>query len=98
MALCEVLGLAELADDPRFATNGARVENRDPLKAALERRLETRPAQDWAAELTAARVPAGVVNDIAGAFALARELGLDPTVEIAREDGTTVDLTRNPIG
>jgi crotonobetainyl-CoA:carnitine CoA-transferase CaiB-like acyl-CoA transferase len=43
-------------------------------------------------------VPAGVVNDIAGAFELARELGLDPVVTIARPDGSTVQLARNPIG
>jgi crotonobetainyl-CoA:carnitine CoA-transferase CaiB-like acyl-CoA transferase len=40
-------------------------------------------------------VPAGVVNDIEGAFALA---GLEPTVELPRPDGTTVTVTRNPIG
>ncbi|MBV9605880.1 MAG: hypothetical protein JO027_12255, partial [Solirubrobacterales bacterium] len=40
----------------------------------------------------------GVVNDIAAAFALARDLGLAPTVAIERDDGTRVELARNPIG
>jgi crotonobetainyl-CoA:carnitine CoA-transferase CaiB-like acyl-CoA transferase len=97
-ALCSVIGVPDLAGDPRFATNAARVEHRGALRAALEQRLATRPAADWAAVLTEARVPAGVVNDIAGAFALATRLGLQPTVALPREDGTTVDLTRNPIG
>ena len=57
-----------------------------------------RPAADWAEELTARRVPAGVVNDVGAAFALATALGLEPIVRIPREDGTDVDLTRNPIG
>lgn len=96
--LCEVLGLADLAGDARFATNRARVENRAALRAMLEERLTARPAQAWVVALTRAGVPAGVVNDIGGAFALARELGLRPTVTIEREDGTTVELTRNPIG
>lgn len=39
-----------------------------------------------------------MVNDIARAFALARALALDPVVRIPREDGTYVELTRNPIG
>jgi crotonobetainyl-CoA:carnitine CoA-transferase CaiB-like acyl-CoA transferase len=96
--LCEVLGIPELARDSRFATNTARVENRAALGAALERRLATRDAGAWAAALTEVGVPAGVVNDIASAFELARELGLGPTVSIDRNDGTTVELTRNPIG
>ena len=96
-ALCDVLGSPELARDPRFATNAARIENRGPMRDALEDRLAAQPAAEWAQSLTAARVPAGVVNDIAGAFALARELGLEPVVSIPREDGTAIELARNPI-
>lgn len=97
VALCEVLGVPELAADPRFATNALRVGNRDKLRVVLEKRLADRPAREWAAELTAARVPAGVVNDIAGAFALASTLGLDPIVELTDADGVTVPVPRNPI-
>jgi crotonobetainyl-CoA:carnitine CoA-transferase CaiB-like acyl-CoA transferase len=96
-ALCRVIGTAELADDARFATNGARVLNRDALRARLALALAARPAAAWVDELTAAGVPAGSVNDVAGAFALARRLGLEPIVEVPRPDGTTVPLTRNPI-
>ena len=97
-ALCEVLGLSELAGDPRFATNPARVANRQTLAAALEGALAARPVADWVAALTEARVPAGQVNDIGQAFALAQALGLDPIVSIPRPDGTAVRLPRNPIG
>ena len=96
-ALCDVVGAPELARDPRFTGNRARVENRDALRAALEEKLAARPAQEWAEAFTAAAVPAGVVNDIAAAFELARGLGLSPVVTIEREDGTTIDLVRNPI-
>jgi hypothetical protein len=37
------------------------------------------------------------VNDLGAAFEFAAALGLEPTVEIPREDGSTVSLTRNPI-
>ncbi|MEU6641785.1 CoA transferase [Saccharomonospora sp. NPDC046836] len=96
-ALCTVLGTPELADDARFATNTARVGNRSALRAELVHLLATRTAAEWAKELTAARVPAGVVNDMAGAFRLATELGLAPIVGLPRADGTEVRLTRNPI-
>ena len=96
-ALCEVLGVAELAADPRFATNGDRVANRDVLRAKLREALRQHPAREWASRLTDARVPAGVVNDIGQAFELARSLGLDPTVSITREDGGEVSLTSNPV-
>ena len=82
-ALCADARRPELADDPRFATNPARVAHRDELRPQLERRLATRPGRRVGrARCTAAGVPAGVVNDIGGAFALAERLGLDPTVEI----------------
>lgn len=97
-ALCEVIGLPEVAGKDRFATNPARVEHRAELRALLEERLGRRPAAEWAAELSAAGVPAGEVNDVAGAFALAERLGLNPTVDLPRPDGTSVRLTRNPIG
>ena len=97
-ALCEVLGEPDLARDPRFETNAARVKNRDSLREALGEPLMTRAAGAWANELTVAGVPAGVVNDIAGAFELARALGLRPTVEIERDEGGSIELARNPIG
>jgi crotonobetainyl-CoA:carnitine CoA-transferase CaiB-like acyl-CoA transferase len=38
-----------------------------------------------------------VVNDVAGAFALAQSLGLEPIVSVPVGDGSAVQLTRNPI-
>ncbi|MET0559904.1 MAG: CoA transferase [Solirubrobacterales bacterium] len=96
-ALCEVLGEPALAARPVFATNSARVENREALAVELTRLLAARPAGEWTELLTAARVPAGVVNDVAGAFALAASLGLEPTVELPRAEGESVTLARNPI-
>ena len=96
-ALCEILGIESVAADARFATNGERVRNRAALRERLEDALAHRPARAWASELTAARVPAGVVNDLGGAFELAEALGLDPVVPVPRDDQTEVALTRNPI-
>ncbi|XVQ10497.1 CaiB/BaiF CoA transferase family protein [Spirillospora sp. CA-255316] len=97
-ALAQVVGRPELAADDRFRTNDARVAHRDELRGALVDALAAKPAADWVPALSAERVPAGQVNDIAGAFDLAESLGLDPIVEIPRGDGTVARLTRNPIG
>jgi crotonobetainyl-CoA:carnitine CoA-transferase CaiB-like acyl-CoA transferase len=95
--LCEAIGEPALADDERFATNPARVENRAELQLQLERALAARSATEWVELLRARRVPAGVVNDIGAAFEFAERIGLDPIVEIPHEDGDPVRLPRNPI-
>ena len=95
--LGEVLGLPGLAADPRFATNADRVANRDALVAELEPVLRARPAVEWVAELRAAGIPAGLVNDVAEAFDEAARLGLDPITETARRDGATIPTVRSPL-
>ncbi len=97
-ALCEVLVVPGLAADARFGSNEARVANRAALKRGLELRLADAPAADWAERLLDRGVPAGRVNDVAEAFALAERLGLDPVVAIPSADGGEARLTRNPIG
>ena len=65
---CRALGLPALADEPRFATNGERVANREELVATLAARFAERTSEEWLAVLDAAEVPAGPINDIAAAF------------------------------
>jgi crotonobetainyl-CoA:carnitine CoA-transferase CaiB-like acyl-CoA transferase len=97
-ALCDALGLPELATDPRFATNEARVAVRAELRARLEERLAAETAATWSERLLAVRVPAGEVNDIAGAFALAERLGLEPVAETTDPaTGAITPLVRNPV-
>jgi crotonobetainyl-CoA:carnitine CoA-transferase CaiB-like acyl-CoA transferase len=81
-SLCTTLGAPELAADPRFATNPSRVAHRDALVDELNRRLTARPAEEWFAALTEAGVPCGPINDVAGAFALAENLGLNAAVDV----------------
>ncbi len=80
--LTTALGRPDLAVDERFLTNAARVGHRHELVAELEAALAARDAEDWVEALTAVAVPAGVVNDIGAAVALADRLGLEPTFEM----------------
>lgn len=93
-ALVTVLGLATLVDDLRFATNPARVEHREALRAELEFALSTRPVMAWEERLHAADVPCGRVNDIGAAIEYAAQLGLDPVLDVGL--GRMPQL-RNPV-
>ncbi|MDP9293164.1 MAG: CoA transferase [Actinomycetota bacterium] len=81
--LCQAIGLPELPEDERFATNRARVAHVDALGERLEDAFRTRPAAQWVARLRDAGVPVGPINDVAEAYALAEELGLEPVVQAA---------------
>ena len=80
--MCGAVGLPELAEDKRFATNSARVANVDALADALAPVFGSEPAEHWVAALKSASVPAGPINDVAEAYGLAESLGLEPVVEV----------------
>jgi crotonobetainyl-CoA:carnitine CoA-transferase CaiB-like acyl-CoA transferase len=62
--LSDVVGKPELAGDERFATNAARVRNRAELVPLLEAAFAARGADEWAAALDAAGVPAGKIRGV----------------------------------
>ncbi len=94
--LCLVLGIPEVADDPRFAHNADRTANRDALRPVLTRALATRDAAEWFDLLVEAGVPCGPINTIDGGFALAERFALEPVVTVG-EGGRAVPTTRHPI-
>jgi len=81
--LCRALGVDRLLDDPRFAQNRDRVAHRAELVAELEAALAGGPTALWVDLLLAAGVPAGPVQDHAGAVADPQTVarGLVTTVE-----------------
>lgn len=81
-ALATALGAPELADDPRFARNQDRVQNRTDLIKALEDRLASDTPENWTDRLLAASVPCGPVNTLSQALELAGRLGLDPVTPV----------------
>jgi CoA:oxalate CoA-transferase len=62
--LCKTLGLPDLPNDARYATNEARCENHAPLKTAMEAVLEKDTAEGWRAKLAGAGVPVGIVLNV----------------------------------
>jgi crotonobetainyl-CoA:carnitine CoA-transferase CaiB-like acyl-CoA transferase len=66
--LCETIGRTELAGDERYATNPARVANREELVEILQREFSNRPADEWVEKIREAGVPIGPVNALADVF------------------------------
>jgi crotonobetainyl-CoA:carnitine CoA-transferase CaiB-like acyl-CoA transferase len=94
--LCHVLGIPDVADDPRYAINANRTANREELRPLLVERLTTRSAVEWFDLLVAAGVPCGPINTIDGGFAMAERFELDPIVTVGEGD-RAVPTTRHPI-
>mgnify|MGYP001371800440 FL=1 len=94
---CEVAGVSGMAIDPRFATNDARVRNRDQLTRELETILGTRPATAWLAALEPAAVPCAPINDLGQVFADPQVRHRDMRLEVPHPSGAAVPLVANPI-
>lgn len=88
LRLTEVIGAPELASDPRFADNAARLKNLPALVEILTPRFRARPTAEWLTRLEAAGVPAGPVLSIG-------EMLNDPQVR-ARE--MVVELNHSRVG
>lgn len=95
--LCQVLGVAELATDPRFADNNGRVENRKELIAILSAQFLQKPASAWLPLLQQGGVPSGPINTLEQVFAdpHVRERGME--VKVAHPLHDSLSLIANPI-
>ena len=95
--LMECVGHANLAHDPRFASNAARIEHREELVEIIGDRLREETTAYWLAELAERSVPAGPINDIAEVLDndFARERDLVRSVRNAA--GDDVPVVSNPV-
>lgn len=62
---CPVIGCPELAEDPRFSSNGARNRNRTALVEKLQQVFLTRSYEEWEALLARHGIPVGAINNLA---------------------------------
>ena len=86
---CNTIQRQDLTDDPRFATNELRLENRAVLDDLVTQAFSVRPADYWVEQLSEAGIPCGKLNDLAGA--------LNHPQAIHRELYTEVDSTIGPV-
>jgi CoA:oxalate CoA-transferase len=95
--LCETLERAELAHDPRFASNELRRRNADELSVLLEAALALGTADDWIERLLAAGVPCGPLNDVAAVIADPQVVARNMVVTAPRGDGGRLEMAGNPV-
>lgn len=67
-AFCRQVGRADLAADPRFASNAERIANYEALLPTLREIIRGQPCEQWLRELRAAGVPCGRINTVAEAL------------------------------
>jgi crotonobetainyl-CoA:carnitine CoA-transferase CaiB-like acyl-CoA transferase len=81
------IGRPDLAEDPRFATNADRLNNRDTLRAELVSAMATLDGTTLAPELIAQGVPAGAILDVGEALSQAHAAHREMVIEVDGEDG-----------
>jgi crotonobetainyl-CoA:carnitine CoA-transferase CaiB-like acyl-CoA transferase len=80
--IAAALGRGEWLEDPRFATNSARMENLEALTAAMNEVVSTRSKAHWMDILEAAGVPVGPVHTIGEALTHPQTLARDMVVDL----------------
>lgn len=94
---CKVTGLDDMANDPDFATNPARVTNRERLRERVTAATSTWPRDRLLAELEKASVPASPINTIADAFADPQAIARGMRLDLADGFGNTLPAVRAPM-
>lgn len=94
---CGAAGQPELASDPRYATNAARVQHRETLIPIVQALLSADTTANWLIRLRAADVPAGPINSIDEVFADAQVQHRGMRMEMPHPLAGSVPLIANPI-
>ena len=94
---CEIAGHAEWAEDPRFASNSARVAHRDVLIPLIRQATVFRSTAEWIAALEPAGVPCGPINDLAQVFADPQVIARGLKVELPHPLAGTVPGVASPL-
>ncbi|PKB14609.1 crotonobetainyl-CoA:carnitine CoA-transferase CaiB-like acyl-CoA transferase [Novosphingobium kunmingense] len=94
--LCDVLGVPDLATDPRFAESGERSANRADLFAVIKPIIAGRTSADLLEALDAAKLPCGKVNTVPEILAHPQIEARGLIHELTRDDGTPVKFLGFP--
>lgn len=96
-SLCQMLGIPELIDDPRFITNEDRHRNKEVLWEQLDAAFLQRTSQEWLQQLQEFDVPAAPVNTVDRALTDRQVQHRNMVVTAHHRDGDTMQLLGNPV-
>ena len=94
---CAVAGRPEWASDKRFASNAARVRNRQELIPLLRQTTVQRNTGEWIAALERAAVPCGPINDLAAVFADPQVQARGMRLEMPHGSGSSAPQVASPM-
>ncbi|NLO81342.1 MAG: CoA transferase [Xanthomonadaceae bacterium] len=94
---CRIAGHPEWAEDPRFATNAARVQHRHALIPLIRQVTVRRPTAEWIRLLEEAGVPCGPINDLRQVFADPQVQARGLRIVMPHPVAGRVPLVANPI-
>ncbi len=94
---CDAAGHPELAADPRFATNGKRVENRAEMTRLIQAIFGKKTTAEWLALLEAAGVPNGPINNIAQVFEEPQVKAREVKIELEHTAAGKLPLVASPM-
>jgi crotonobetainyl-CoA:carnitine CoA-transferase CaiB-like acyl-CoA transferase len=94
---CEVAGCRELAQDPRFATNSKRVENRATITPLLAEMFSKRTTREWCDALESAGVPSGPINDLRQVFDEPQVVARGMKIELEHKVAGKIPLIASPM-
>lgn len=97
VALCDAIELPNLSSDPRFSKNENRVRNRDTITEILSDHFKQDTAKAWVKKISKARVPVGVINDIADALAEPQVSARGMLVDIPHSMNPDFKMVGSPI-
>ena len=92
-----VAGIADVAADPRYATNAERVANRQALVDLLKPLFPKRTTAQWIADLEAANVPCGPINRVDEVFADPQAIARGLTIAMNHAAVGTLNLVASPL-
>jgi glutaryl-CoA transferase len=94
---CEAIGKTEMAEDPRFAKNADRVDNRALVIAILRELFRSHDNEHWLKLLNAAEVPCAPIQTIDQVFAAPQVRHRDMLVEVEHPTAGTVRMAGIPV-
>ncbi len=94
---CKAAGLEGIVNDPRFATNAKRVQNRDEVVKVVGDLIATKNGEEWLKILTDAGIPCGPIYTVDKIFSDPQVIHRQMVTELHHPKAGTIKVTGNPV-